>query len=116
MFEASSRNDANLMMGKQIQSVWHYVQGCLGADMTTSMCGPFWTGIAVASVVIGVLILAWVASKLLGFRLAVRAGQNQALATTGANTPGNPTRKQRNIRAEIEEIAAGIREEIRIKK
>lgn len=116
MFEASSRIDTSLMMDKQIESVWRYAQGCLGADMTTAMCNPFWTGIAVASVVIGVLILAWVASKLLGFRLAVRTGQNEALATAGANTPGNFTRKQQKIRAEIDEIAAGIREEIRRKK
>ena len=106
MLRASPRPDTSLIMDKQVESVWQYMQWCLGADLTAEMCNPFWTHIAVTSVAIGLLMLAWVVSKPIKGWLAVRA--KIAAGKTTWKSRRNQTR-----RAEIDEIVARIKEEIK---
>lgn len=108
MLRASSRADTSLIMDKQVESVWQYMQWCLGADLTAEMCNPFWTRIAVASVAIGLLMLAWVGSKSIKDWLAVRT--KIAAGKTTWKSRRNQTRQ-----AEIDEIVARIREELKRK-
>ncbi len=115
MLRASSRTDTSLIMDKQVESVWQYMQWCLGADLTAEMCNPFWTPIAVTSVAIGLLMLAWVVSKSIKDWLAIRTKGGKQNGTPGIEA-GKTTWKSRlkqNKQAEIDEIVARIKEEIK---
>lgn len=115
MLRASPRADTSLIMDKQVESVWQYMQWCLGADLTAEMCNPFWTRIAVASVAIGLLMLAWVFSKPIKGWLAIRVKGGKQAGAPGIATGKTTWKSRRNQtrRAEIDEIVARIKEEIK---
>lgn len=96
------------------ESMEHYVGWCLSAHISTTLCNPFWTNVAIISVAIGLLMLAWGTSKLIRSLPAIRAGQKAAPGIE--DKTGNSSANQKNIQAEIDEIAARIREEIKRKK
>ena len=56
-----------------LASWWTYADWCVNADFQAPICKPFWTWGAIALVAIGVLLLVWVAAKIISYRMKLAA-------------------------------------------
>ena len=54
-------------------SWWAYADWCLRADIQAPVCKPFWMWASIVLVVTGVLLLAWVAARIISYRRKLAA-------------------------------------------
>jgi hypothetical protein len=52
---------------------WAYISWCAEADIRAPICRPFWTWVAMACAVVGVLGLVWIAAKGVSYRIKLAA-------------------------------------------
>ena len=56
-----------------LASWWTYVDWCWNAGIHAPICRPFWTWASIALVALGVLLLAWVAARIISYRTKLAA-------------------------------------------
>src|SRR5262252_10870478 len=56
-----------------IANLWAYIEWCVGHDILAPICQPFWAWTIGASLVIAVLVIAWMLLKFVSYRIKLAA-------------------------------------------
>lgn len=64
---------------KQFEQWYAYFSFCIGNPLDAPACRPFWTWVMIALLAVGALSIAWVAWKIIGYQLKLRAARRAQL-------------------------------------